>query len=322
MTPITLKETADLLLDSNSILLLTHSHPDGDTLGSATALAHALKYAGKRVAVICGDKIPSAYDFMFEGLDTEGFEPELIAAIDVADEKLLGDEFRGIYGGKIDICIDHHGSNLGYAKRLLLDSTAAATAEIVFNLIEQLALPITELMASALFTGVSTDTGCFRFSNTTADTHRIAARLIELGADTGRIIQVFFETKTKAFANLERLANESMRMYCDGRCAIITVTQAMFRASGADESETDRIANLPRQIEGVLVGVTIRELKDGGYKASVRTHGEIDAAAICKRLGGGGHPGAAGCTLTGTVKQATNALLKEIEAELEAYCIA
>ena len=310
------KETAAILLDGDDILLLSHSHPDGDTLGSAAALAHALENLGKRVCVKCGDKIPSAYNFMLEGLKAPDFEPKLIVAIDVADEKLLGSEFEGLYRDKIDLCIDHHGSNLNYAKSLCLEAGFASTAEIVFNLLEIMGAPLSPVIASALFTGVSTDTGCFRFTNTTSQTHRIAAALIDAGADTRMIIQVFFETKTRSFAMLERLANESMRMYFDGKCAIITVTQEMFLKSGSDETETDRIANIPRRIEGVLVGVMLREQKDGGYKASVRTNGDIDAAAICKRLGGGGHRGAAGCTLYGTQQQAANTLLKEVEAEI------
>ena len=180
---------------------------------------------------------------------------------------------------------------------------------------------ITPQIASCLFTGVATDTGCFRFSNTTVRTFEIAAKLAASGADTYNIIQVFFETKTKTYAALERLALDSLRMYCSDKCAVICVTQDMYKKSGSDESEVDRLSNLPRQIEGVLVGVTMRELKDGNFKASVRTHGDIDASAICKRLGGGGHMGAAGCTLGGTKQQAVNALLKEIQAEIDSYTI-
>ena len=147
---------------------------------------------------------------------------------------------------------------------------------------------ITPDIASCLFTGVTTDTGCFRFSNTTVRTYEIAAKLAELGADTYNIIQVFFETKTKTYAALERLALDSMRMYFSDRCALICITQDMYKRSGSDESETDRIANLPRQIEGVLVGVTMRELKDGSYKApcgltaisTLRRSANASAAAV------------------------------------------
>ncbi len=318
---IDLFETAKILKENNNILLLCHAHPDGDTLGSATALAAALQSMGKTVSVKCGDPIPKDFGFMFEGLENEDFEPGLIAAIDIADTKLLGKEFEGIYSDKINLCIDHHGSNIMYAENVWLEAESASTAEMIYNLVDYLGVKITPHIASCLFTGVSTDTGCFRFSNTTVRTFEIASKLAASGADTYNIIQVFFETKTKTFAALERLALDSMRMYCSDKCAVICVTQDMYRKSGSDESEVDRLSNLPRQIEGVLVGVTMRELKDGNFKASVRTHGDIDASAICKRLGGGGHMGAAGCTLTGTKQQAVNTLLKEIQAEIDSYTI-
>ncbi|MBQ8014771.1 MAG: bifunctional oligoribonuclease/PAP phosphatase NrnA [Clostridia bacterium] len=318
---IDLHETAKLLEKSNNILLLCHSHPDGDTLGSATALARALISAGKKVRIECSDPIPNDFSFMFEGLETFDFEPELIVAVDVADIKLLGKESEGRYQGRIDLCIDHHASNMLYADKVYLEPDSASAAEIIYLLLGVMGAEITPAMASCLFTGVSTDTGCFRFSNTTVRTFEIAAELARLGADTYNIIQIFFETKTKTFAALERLALDSMRFYFSDKCAVICVTQDMYKRSGSDESEVDRLSNLPRQVEGVLVGVTVRELKDGNFKASVRTHGNIDASAICKRLGGGGHMGAAGCTLYGTKQQAINSLLKEIQAELDAFVI-
>ncbi len=318
---IDLRETAELLKQSDNILLLCHAHPDGDTLGSATALARGLSAMGKRVKVDCGDPIPKDFSFMFEGFAAEEFEPQLIAAIDVADIKLLGRDFEGRYEGRIDLCIDHHGSNMLYADKVCLEADSASTAEMIYLLLKMMNAEITPVIASCLFTGVSTDTGCFRFSNTSVRTFEIAAELARLGADTYNIIQVFFETKTKTFAALERLALDTMRLYFSDRCAIMCVTQDMYKKSGSDESEVDRLANLPRQIEGVLVGVTMRELKDGSFKASVRSHGDIDVSAICKRLGGGGHMGAAGCTLYGTKQQAINSLLKEIQAEIDAFTI-
>lgn len=318
---IDLHETAKILENADKILLLCHSHPDGDTLGSAYALARALLGMGKRVRVECSDPIPKDFSFMLEGIETDDFEPELIAAIDVADIKLLGKESEGKYTGKIGLCIDHHGSNMLYADKVCLEADSASTAEIIYLLLKIMQVDPDPVTASCLFTGVSTDTGCFRFSNTTVRTFEIAAELAKLGADTYNIIQVFFETKTKTYAALERLALDSMRFYFSDRCALICVTQDMYKRSGSNESETDRLANLPRQIEGVLVGVTMRELKDGSFKASVRTHGDIDASAICKRLGGGGHMGAAGCTLYGSKQQAINSLLKEVQAEIDAVTI-
>lgn len=315
---IELEQCARILSETDDILFLCHRHPDGDTLGSASALVLALTAAGKNVALHCEDKIPRTFEKMLEGVNMNpSFEPKLIAAVDVADTTLLGTETEAKYADSVALCIDHHGSNKQYAKAVWLCPESASTAEMIFRLLESMGLEITPQIASCLFTGVSTDTGCFRFSNTTPDTHRIAARLMEYGADAQNIIQVCFETKSRAYSNLERLALDDMRLYLGGRAAVIAVTRTMFGISGADESDTDRLANLPRQIEGVLVGVTMRELEDGSFKASVRTHGDVDASEICRRLGGGGHKGAAGCTLKMTKQQAINTILGEIEKELD-----
>lgn len=316
---IDLREAAGLLTQNNNILFLCHSHPDGDTVGSAAALARGLKAKGKKVRIECIDKFSKDFDFMFDGFEFDDFEPEFITSIDVADAKLLGAEFEGRYGSRIDLCIDHHGSNTLYADNLLLEEASASTAEIIYFLLGELGAEITPIIASCLFTGVSTDTGCFRFSNTTVRTFEIAAKLAALGADTYNIVTAFFETKTKSYAALERLALDSMRFYFEDRCALICVTKDMFAKADSDESETDKLANLPRQVEGVLVGVTMRELKDGNFKASVRTHGDINASEICRRLGGGGHVGAGGCTVPGPRQIAINALLKSVGEEIEAF---
>ncbi len=314
---IDLKACAAKLKASEKILLLCHAHPDGDTLGSATALSAALNAMGKEVLVSCSDPIPACFGFMFNGLKQyESGDFDLIAAIDVADTVLLGDENKEKYADKIALCIDHHGSNRLFAESVWLCPESASTAEMIFRLIGELGVEITPHIASCLFTGVSTDTGCFRFSNTTPETHRTAAALIEAGADSKNIIQVFFETKSKAYSALEKLALDGMRLYLDDRCAVMPVLQQMYAESGASENDTDRLANLPRQIEGVLVGITLKELKDGNFKASVRTHGDVDASEICKRLGGGGHPGAAGCTLKMSKDEAISALLAEVEKEI------
>ncbi|MBR3439704.1 MAG: DHH family phosphoesterase, partial [Clostridia bacterium] len=242
--------------------------------------------------------------------------PGLIVAVDVADTSLLGKSAEHKYSEKIDLCIDHHASNKLYASAVWLEPDSASAAEMVYNLIKKMELPITKQMASCLFTGVSTDTGCFRFSNTTPRTHRIAADLIELGADSENLIQTFFETKSRAYASLERMALDEMQFYLGGRCAIMPLTRAMFGKSGADDTDTDRLANLPRQVEGVLVGVTLKEQSDGSFKASLRTHGDVDASAICGRLGGGGHKGAAGVTLKVSMAQCISRLVDEIEKEI------
>lgn len=303
---------AKFLTENNNYLILTHAHPDGDTLGCGLALKEALVSLGKTARVCCGDPVPEKYGYM-GCVSDDDFTPDTIVAVDVADTKLLGKAFEAKYGDKVDLCIDHHGSNRLYAKRTLLDADAAAACEIILQVIRQMGAEITKQIADCLYTGLSTDTGCFRYSNVTPRTMRMAADMIEAGAENAKINTVMFETKTRTYVALERLALDGMKMYLDGKCAYITVTQDMYRISGSDESETDAIASLPRQIEGVKVGVTMREKPDGTFKVSMRSNEDVDVADICAIMGGGGHPRAAGCTVDGPAEKAVQTVVGNIE---------
>lgn len=306
----------EFLKNNDEYLILTHAHPDGDTLGCAFALREALLSFGKKAAVRCSDPIPSKYGYM--GATDEGeVDFKKVIAVDVADTKLLGKDFEKSYGDRIDLCIDHHGSNRLYADKTLLDPTAAAACEIILAVIRELGVNVTKTIANNIFTGLSTDSGCFRCSNVTPRTLRMAADMIEAGAEHTKINTAMFETKTRTYVALERLALESMKMYLDERCAFITITQDMFKESGSDESEVDAIAAIPRQIEGVLVGVTMREKADGTFKVSMRSHEGVDVSSICAMLGGGGHPRAAGCTVSGDVQTARNTVVSSIEKYFE-----
>lgn len=166
-------------------------------------------------------------------------------------------------------------------------------------------------MANCLYTGLTTDTGCFRYASTTASTYYAAAQLIEMGADNGKINRIMFETKSKTYARLERLALDSMRFYEDERVCIITITQEMYRLTGSNEQETEAIPPLTRQIEGVEIGVTIREKPDGTCKASIRTYESVNAAELAKKFGGGGHSQAAACRFDCGVKEAREKIIEK-----------
>lgn len=310
-------KTAELLLQQENILILTHRNPDGDTLGSAFALLRGLRACGKISGVLCADAIPQKYAYMWAGLPEMQFEPQFIVAVDIADEKLLGASVESAYGGKVDLCIDHHMSNTKYAKALYL-AECAATCELVWEVLKALGTTLTTEIADCLYTGLSTDTGCFRYSNVTAETMEIAAQMLRAGAQFDTINRVMFETKTRAYLKLEEFVLKDLEMYFDGKCALITITQAMFKESGSNEGECDGIASLPRKIEGVLIGVTLRERTDGTYKVSLRTYAPLDAAKICGILGGGGHARAAGCELDGgNLSAEKQHLLDVIQTELE-----
>ena len=204
-----------------------------------------------------------------------------------------------------------------FAERTLLDANAAAACEIILEVIHALGVKPTKQIADCIYTGISTDTGCFRYSNVTPRTMRMAAEMIECGADNVTINTVMFETKTRTYVALEKLAVGGMKMFLDGKCALITVTQDMYRQSGSDESEVDAIASLPRQIEGVLVGVTMRERKDGSYKISMRSNRPINVSEICAAMGGGGHPQAAGCQVDGPLETATETVIRNVKNYIE-----
>ena len=304
----TLKEVANLILQHNNFDILTHNYPDGDCIGSAFALAHALKQIGKNARVITTDR-QKKFEFLFESYSAPEFEREYVISTDVADEKLLGVN-RKEYEGKIDLCIDHHKSNEINAPYKYVDADSAAAGEIIYELIPLLGAEYTKEIADCLYTAISTDTGCFRYTNTTSRTMRIAAELIDLNCDSGYINKEMFETKSKARVELEREILESMIFCADDKCAIIYTTREMTEGLGDDE--TEGIASIPRQIEGVKMGITVRE-KEKDYKISVRTNDGVDACAFCKQFGGGGHVAASGCTLKGDLQSVLDTLIEAAE---------
>ncbi len=302
---------AAMLTAEEDILLLTHQYPDGDTIGSAFALCRALRAMGKRARVECTDEIPEKYDYMLSDLPAEDFEPRFIVAVDVADRKLLG-QLEERYADRIDLCIDHHGSNTEYADYLLLRADYAAAAMVVCEVLREMNIPFDQAIAECIYTGISTDTGCFKYSNADAYTHRMAADMMEYGVRYDMINRTMFDVKSRARVELERRALAGMRFFADGKIAVMPITCAMITESGAEENDMEGLAPLPRQIEGVWVGVTLREKPNGEFKISVRTGNHADASAICKELGGGGHVRAAGCSLTGSLDNAVDTMVQTI----------
>lgn len=304
-------ETAcEFLRGHDDYLILTHASPDGDTIGSGWALVMLLKKLGKRARVVCPDNIPKKFDYLT--VPAEDFEPRTVVSVDVADPKLLGG-LAGEYGGRVELCIDHHVSNVGYSRLLYLDEYAAATCECIYDLACALEIEVDKPLANALYTGIATDTGCFRFSNTTRKTHRIASELLSIGADSAEINDVMFETKSRARIEIERLVLDSMIFCCGGRGAVIVITQDMLLSSGCSEDDLEGITALPRTVEGVDIGVTVREKPERGvFRVSVRTRSSVDAREFCARFGGGGHIRAAGCELEGDVASVTETIISAI----------
>ena len=312
-------EAAGLLKQADRILILCHQFPDGDTLGCGSALCRGLRQLGKRAAVRCSDKIGPKYQFLFQDLPDDSFEPDLIVAVDIADEQLFGEPLHGLYAGKVDLCIDHHPSNTLYAKQTLLSPKSAATCEVIFDLLHRMGVTVTAEIAAPLYTGITTDTGCFRYTNVTPVTYRIAADLVETGIDAPRINREMFDTKSRARLEMERRVLDSIAYDCGGTVAVIEITKKMIAESGASEDDLDGLATIPREIEGVLVGVTLREKEDGSWKVSLRARTPANASEICEKFGGGGHRGAAGCTLRMPLEQAKRELLSAVKEYLETH---
>jgi len=307
------QEAAQRLLQADNILLLAHQYPDGDTLGSNFALCQALKALGKRVRVACEDSIPEKYDYMDVCGEVESFEPDYICALDVADARLLGSNMQATYGDRVDLCIDHHSTNTGYATVSCVDASCAACSMLILRIIRLLGVELTPAIAQCIYTGIATDTGCFKYSNANALAHRMAAECMDLDIPYEMINRVNFDMKSRARIELERLALEGMEFYHDGRVAVMTIDNDMVARSGAKENDMEGLPPIPRQIEGVWVGVTLRQKADGNYKISARTGTHADASAICVLLGGGGHNRAAGCTFDGSVEDAKATILKAVE---------
>lgn len=313
---ITLKECAKIIGRYNSFLILTHASPDGDTLGSAFALKRALQKIGKPSQVICNDEIPQKYSFLWDGITNEAVDFEAVIAVDIADRKLLGEEINSKYGDRIVLAIDHHLSHRDYAENTFL-CDMASNSENIYALVNEMEIPIDSELATCIYCGMATDTGCFLFTNTTAETHKTAAVLMEKGADFAIVNRKMFETKTVSYLKLEQMALSTVELHFGGKCAIMQITQEMFRESRSNDGECDGIASLPRKIEGVLIGITIREKENGTYKVSIRTVEPYDAAELCAHFGGGGHNRAAGCEFECSLEETKSALLKLIGEKIE-----
>ena len=312
---ITVQQAAEYLINSDNILLLSHKNPDGDTVGSAGGLMHALKKLGKNCAVACNDEIPQKYDFLNLDIFKGQFIPDCIVAVDVADTKLLGEKMAE-YADNIDLCIDHHPSNTGYAKMVCCDGALPAAAQLVLQVVQAMGVELDESIANCLYTGLMTDTGCFKYAATTSATHIAAAKLLDAGAEHNFISTRFFMSKSRKTIELEKYALNTLEFLFDGRCALVVLDKDILEQTQAQPGDIDGISAMPRAIEGVDVGITIRQLSESSFKVSVRTGENANASKIASGLGGGGHTRAAGCEVMGNLESVKNAILREVETAL------
>ena len=308
----TYTEAAELLRRQDNILILTHRRPDGDTIGCAVGLCAALRELGKTAWLLPNADATALFTPYLEGyLAPDGFSPAFVVSVDIAGRGLFPENARCWLEKGVDLAVDHHGSNEGFGKENCVDPGRAACGELIYDIIRQWG-PVSPAAALPLYLAVSTDTGCFVYSNTTPDTHRVAAALMDTGIDYRRVNKRHFRTKSFKRLRLESMITRDMELFDNGAIAIAAVTLDMMKALDAHEEDAEDIAAFAGQIEGVETAVTIRELCPGECKLSVRTSAGLNASAVCALLGGGGHAAAAGCSVMGTVADAKAAILDAI----------
>lgn len=306
-------QAAARLNEQDHILILTHRRPDGDTVGCAAALCLSLRLAGKTAYVLPNEDATALIGSYYREVNApEGFEPSFVVSVDIAGEGLFPESAKR-WVGKVDLAIDHHPSNEGFGRENCVDDSCAACGELMYDICRQLG-EVTPEIATLLYVAVSTDTGCFVYGNTTERTHRVAADLIELGSDYREINKNHFRTKSAKRLKLESILMRNTELLQEGTLAIGAISLADMASIHATEDDAEDIAAFIGQIEGVEVSVTIRELKIGECKLSVRTNPvKLNATRVCALLGGGGHVSASGCTVFGSVEDARREILKAIE---------
>ncbi len=312
------KELERFLLCCEDAVILAHKNPDGDTLGSAFALCRALRKMGKRANVVCSDGFPERYDFLYEGCEGDNtlIEPKCVIAVDIADVTLMGRNLECYQQeGAVDLCIDHHISNKHYAKQTYVDGSASATALVLYELFRFMNIDIDLQTARCLYTCFCTYRGCFKYENTTQKAHIAAAELIGMGVDFSVINRRMFDLKSRSRIMVEQIAISNIEFYFGGKLSMIVITKELMAKSGAEDSEFDGIAAIPISVEGVEMGITVRQRGSQTYKLSVRTTEKHDASEFCRNFGGGGHIRAAGCEISGELSDVRERIL-ELGAKL------
>ena len=291
----------------DNVLLLTHVRPDGDTIGSAAALCRALQDCGQTAYLLPNPEITATYaPYAAPYWAPEGWQAEHIVSVDIADASLLPENAQS-YRDRIELAIDHHPSQTFFARNTCLEADSAACGEIVYEIIQHLTA-LTADIALPLYVAVSTDCGGFQYGNTTARTHRIAAALMDV-VDVAAVNKTLFRTKSRVRLAMESRMVADMKLFDHQRVVVMEIPLSLRQEMQATDADIEELSALPALVEGTDCGVTLRELRPGTVKVSVRTGPRVDACALCRILGGGGHHAASGATVEGTLDEARMAVL-------------
>ena len=323
-----LDELIEALEAPADTLIIFHRNPDADAVGSAFALQRVLEQLGSSTRCICCDEVPENLQFLMNDVQESvlsdavlaDFAPARIITVDTASLSQMGD-LASLFGERVDLMIDHHKSDVPYGKESYIREGAAATAEIIFDIIKRLAseerIVIDEKMCIDLYAAISADTGCFRYSNVTPKTHLRAAELVASGIDCADINRRLFENKSLERLRAQSAAISNMEVFADGKIAVVTFPYALKAGLGLDDDDLGALVDIPRSLSGVEVALCIRQpLPEGKFRVSARSNGEYDVGALCRKFDGGGHAKAAGCTLTATdIGEAMHRIVSAIRFE-------
>ena len=291
----------------DNVLLLTHVRPDGDTIGSAAALCRALRDCGQTAYLLPNPEITATYaPYAAPYWAPDGWQAEHIVSVDIADASLLPENAQS-YRDRIELAIDHHPSQTFFARNTCLEADSAACGEIVYEIIQHLTA-LTADIALPLYVAVSTDCGGFQYGNTTARTHRIAAALMDV-VDVAAVNKTLFRTKSRVRLAMESRMVADMKLFDHQRVVVMEIPLSLRQEMQATDADIEELSALPALVEGTDCGVTLRELRPGTVKVSVRTGPRVDACALFRILGGGGHHAASGATVEGTLDEARMAVL-------------
>lgn len=321
---LTAEEALERLLTPAPTCILFHVNPDADAIGSAFGLAAFLEAHGSSCYCVCANEIPERLRFLTDGVQKSvlpasvpaEFAEARIVTVDTAAPNQLGALYE-LYGDRISLMIDHHERGTPYADHLIVPE-AAACGEIVFDLIAESGREAPEACARLLYAAIASDTGGFRHSNVTKETHLRAAALVGSGIDVAEISHLLFETKSMQILRAEQLALEHLRLYENGRIAITTISYDDKQFNKLEDEHLNTIVDVARSVAGVEVAVALRQPgKEGIFRASMRANADIDVAAVCAAFGGGGHKRAAGATISAAgIADAEAKVLAEIIAHI------
>ena len=314
MKNLTRSECAQFLQEHDNYLILSHRRPDGDTTGSSAALCLGLRQLGKTAHILENKEVSQRFAWLHEGLTKSAPEgSETIVSTDVASPSMLPEAFKGLLGG-IALRIDHHGSATSFTDSELVDPHSASCAELVWDVLSLMGVQADRSIAEAVYVGTSTDTGCFRYANTTAHTFETAAVCAAAGARIYELNQELFETNTLGRLRMQGWIVDHMRMLEGGKMAVCAIPRTVEEELGVTQDDMDNISSFPRTVAGVCVAATLRESAEVDTKLSVRAVPGYDAARVTEKFGGGGHKGAAGASLKMPLEEAALAVEKAMLA--------